>query len=106
MLKKILLLAAFAITPLVLSETASAQCYSGYGHGYAGYGHGYAGYGAYRAPVAYRAVPIYHGHGHGHYRSGYRGYGAVRGYGRGYGVPYYGNSIGIQRNGFSLRVGF
>ena len=113
MIKKILLVAAFTITPLLLSEEASAQCAS-------------YGYGAYRAPVVrYQSVPHYSHRGHyaSPYHSGYRGsgfsYGAqygspyrygsrYGGYGYGYGSPYYGRgtSIGIGRGGISLNFGF
>ena len=107
MIKKIIIAAIFAITPLAMSAESSADhCRSGYG------------YRTYRAPV------VRHGHHHGHgsyygtrypaygthygsnygsrYNSGYRyGYG-------GYGGPYYGrgSSIGINRGGVSLYFGF
>ena len=107
MLKKILLLAAFAVTPLVLSESASAQCYGG--------GYGYGHHGVYRVPVYGPRVPHHH---HGHiYRSGYRHgaihaspyrYGSRYGHGFGYGYPYYGRgtAISVGRGGFGLRIGF
>lgn len=112
MMKKILLLAAFAITPIALSQTASAHC--GPGHGYGHYR---------RAPVVTYRVP----HHHHHYRSSYRyghpgirygspvragygyGYGGIGYGGIGYGHPLYygrGTSVGIGRGGFSLRIGF
>jgi hypothetical protein len=112
MIKKILVVATLAITPLLLSSDASAQCY-GYG-GYGGYG---PAYGIHRAPVVVARVPHRHHH-HDHYRgpvyrSGYRGVGYGHGF---YGSPYgrygsryggfYGSGIGVGRGGFSLRIGF
>jgi hypothetical protein len=109
MLNKVLFAAAFAITPMLLSEEASAQCASGYG-----------GYRAYSAPVVSYRAPHY-GHGS-HYRSSYRpsygyGYSSPRyrsrygGYGYGgYGYGGYGygrgTSVGIGRGGISLSFGF
>lgn len=111
MFKKLLMLSAFAVAPIALSETVSADnC-------------GYRGYSGYRAPVARRSVyvPSYgansyrsgygggyqHGGGFGgsHYRSsygsGFRGgaYGAHPGY-------YGGRSNYGNRGGVSLNFGF
>ena len=115
MLKKIFLLAAFAITPLLLSESASAQCYPG------GY---YGGHSHYRVPVySHRVVHHRYGYGYGHrslhrygalygspYRHGhvYGRYGVgYRGYGVGYGHPYRrGTAIGIGRGGVGISIGF
>jgi hypothetical protein len=101
-MRKLMLLAALAITPLLMSEDASAQCHGGYG------------YGVYAAPVVvtphhpqlgYHGSPFYAPYrGNGHCRSPYRygsrygrqgGYGHNRNHGRGYG-----------RGGVSLHFGF
>jgi hypothetical protein len=108
-MRTVLLLAALAITPLLLSEDASAQCASGYG------------YGAYRAPVVGYGPALHHHH-QGHQMSPYyspyrRGYGAHYGSpnrygsrrgGYGYGSPYNrrGTAIGIRSGGVSLGFAF
>ena len=107
MLKKILLAAAFTITPFVFADTASAQW-------------GCAPYGAYRAPI-YGAPVVPHHHRH-LYRSAYRSpvgiygspyrsyrYGGLYGglpYGSPYGVYRRGTAVGVGPGGFSLRIGF
>jgi hypothetical protein len=110
MFKKLIIVAVFAVTPMILAEDSSAD---------------HCSYRSYRAPVVRHShrVPVYHGayarppvrsyyypgayRSYGRYGAGYGGYGA--GYGRygGFGgYPYYGNTIGIGRSGFSLSIGF
>ena len=105
MFKKMILAAVFVAAPMVLTQESSADdCYRGYRSSYRVPSVTYRSYQpypyrnsvnrVYTAPYRSLYVPSY--------RAPYYGYGTRYGYG----VPYYGNGIGINRGGISLQFGF
>ncbi len=110
MIKKLVLAAVFAVTPMVLAEESSADhCYSSY-RSYRSPAPviSYRSYSPYRHHVYSTPFPSYgrtHSHIHHYHRYPSSLYRSYRG-GYGYGYGGYRNSIGVNRGGVSLYFGF